>query len=221
MAKGLASSLPCLIVGLTGGIATGKSTVCGMFRELGAVTLDADSVAHDLLLPEGTGVEAVRKAFGDQLLDASGGIDRAQLGAIVFRQARRRAELESILHPLIAEESERRLARWIAESGARIAIYDAALLVETGRYRDFDRLIVVTAPVSVQIGRLTSGRGLSREEATARLSAQWPLEKKAAVADYVIDTGGEMAVTRRQVSDVFLRLEADADAKARRLERRH
>ena len=220
MVPGLASSLPGLIVGLSGGIATGKSTVCGMFRELGAVTLDADEVAHDLLQPGGAGVGAVKAAFGDQLVDASGGIDRSRLGELVFRQAERRAVLESILHPLIAVESERRLVRSIAESGARIAIYDAALLVETGRYRDFDKLIVVTAPAGVQISRLMKEWGLSREEASTRLGAQWPLERKTAVADYVIDAGGKMEGTRRRVSEVFRRLEADADAKERGFESR-
>ena len=180
-----------LRVGLTGGLASGKSTVAGMFRDLGAVPIDADAIAHRLLAPGGRGVAPVTARFGT--------VDRKALGALVFADAAARADLNAILHPLIRDE----IAKTVAELPiASIALIDAALLVETGMYRGYDALIVVACEPETQLTRAIA-RGMPEADARARIAAQAPLAAKTAVADYVIDTEGAMEVTARQVREVW------------------
>jgi dephospho-CoA kinase len=201
-----------LLVGLTGGIATGKSTVTGMLRELGAAVLDADAVVYDLLEPGGDAVEAIVETFGPRFRGQGGGIDRAALAELVFDDEGQRERLERIVHPLVQEESGRRLEA-MAASGAKILLYDAALLVETGRHREFDRLVVVVTRPEIQLARLMERDRLDPDAAAARVRSQLPLEQKVAVADYVIDNSGPWHATRRRVAEVHRRLEQDLRAK--------
>lgn len=199
-----------LMVGLTGGIATGKSTVCGMFRELGLPIVDADALVHALLEPGGRAVAAVETAFGSAVLNDEGGVDRARLAQIVFADETARKQLEQIVHPLVVDESQRRLRELAASSAHEIVLYDAALLIETNRHPQFHRLIVVTTTPEVQLERLMERNRLSADEAGARVRAQLPLARKVALADYVIDNSGHWQETRRQVSEIHARLLEDA-----------
>jgi dephospho-CoA kinase len=191
--------------GLTGGIACGKSTVARMLRDRGAIVVDADRVARDVVEPDSEGLAAVVEAFGSGVLGPDGRLDRAALGARVFADADARRRLESILHPRIAAESMRQLQAALA-AAPPLVVYDAALLVEAGRADLFRPLIVVTAPRQVQIERLVTRDGLSRADAERRVAAQMPVEQKAALADHVIDNGGALADTERQVAALWSRL---------------
>ncbi len=201
-----------LAVGLTGGIATGKSSVAGMLREARVPVVDADQIVHDLLAPGGAAVEPVAERFGQAVLADDGSIDRAALGERVFGDPRERRDLERIVHPLVHDASRAALARLAARPGARIVVYDAALLVETGRHEEFDRLVVVAAGPDVQLARLIKRDGLTADAAGARIRSQHPLAAKVAHADYVIDNSGRWDETRRQVSRLVASLEEDADA---------
>ncbi len=200
-----------LSVGLTGGIACGRSMVGGIFSRLGACVIDMDHVAHALLAPSGAAVADVIEAFGEPHRDALGGIDRKRLGALVFHDAAARARLEAILHPRILAESERRIAAFAREKGRGVAISDAALLVETGGWRRYDRLVVVACHPELQLQRLMARDGLAEAEARARIAAQAPLREKTRLADYVIDTSGTLADTERKAHDVYGQLLEDLE----------
>ncbi|MFN7965804.1 MAG: dephospho-CoA kinase [Acidobacteriota bacterium] len=196
-------------MGLTGGIATGKSTVSGMLREAGLPIVDADTLVHALLEPGGLAVEPILGEFGREVQRPDGGIDRQALGTRVFADDAQRKNLEAIVHPLVVSESQRRLHE-LAESGAHdVVVYDAALLIETGRHRDFDRLVVVACSPELQLERLIKRDGLSVDQAGARVRAQMPLSRKLALADYVIDNSGHWQETRRLVSDLIESLQDD------------
>jgi dephospho-CoA kinase len=199
---------PLLLVGLTGGIATGKSTVSGMFRELDAAIVDADAIVHELLGAGGLAVGPVLALFGDGVRDAAGGVDRARLAEFVFRDEESRKKLESVVHPLVVATSEVRMTE--AGGRAELVVYDAALLVETGRFAEFDRLVVVVTSTDVQLRRLMDRDGLTAQEAGARVRSQAPLSRKAELADYVIDNSGHWGETRRQVAEVWRQLQDDA-----------
>ena len=200
---------PVLTVGLTGGIACGKSTVDAMFGELGAHVIDADAIVHGLLAPGGAAVAPVTAAFGPAVAAADGGIDRAALGAIVFTDAAARARLERLVHPLVGEEIAARIGALRRAPGGPIAIVDAALLVETGIDRRFDRLIVVVCREETQVRRLVKERGMSWDEALRRIRAQAPAEEKAAHGHYRIDNDGGFEETRAQVERVYRSLLED------------
>jgi dephospho-CoA kinase len=204
---------PVLSVGLTGGIASGKSTVAGFLAELGAYLVDADRIAHELLAPGGHAVDAVVDRFGTDVLADDGGIDREALGRLVFADPDARHALEAIVHPAGREEMTRLVEAYRqTEEGPPVAVIDAALLVETGRHRTLDRLIVLRCGRAVQLDRLEK-RGLTREEAEARLDAQAPLAEKLAVADYVIDTETDLDETRAQTGRVWERILADFETR--------
>ena len=193
-----------LRVGLTGGLAAGKSTVAAYFRELGALHIDADHIARELIAPGGDAVSEVVARFGAGILGADGAIDRQALAAIVFSDPRALADLNAIVHPRVREEIARVLAA--AEAGmsaAPVALVDAALLVESGIHRDLDALIVVACREETQIARAVARGGLTEAEARRRVAAQAPLEKKLAATDYVIDNGGSLEDTVRQVRAVW------------------
>ncbi len=195
---------PVLRVGLTGGIASGKSTVAGMLSGLGAFVVDADRIAHELLAPRGGAVDEVAHRFGRDLLDARGGIDRGALGALVFADSKAREALNAIVHPGVRRELDLRIESFrLDDHGGPIAVVDAALLVETGRHRAFDRLVVVSCARETQIRRLRERDGATRDEAEARIGAQAPLGDKLAVADYVIDTETSLDETRRRTAGVY------------------
>ncbi|HKQ62257.1 MAG TPA: dephospho-CoA kinase [Candidatus Polarisedimenticolaceae bacterium] len=202
---------PVLRVGLTGGIASGKTTVGAMLAELGAFVVDADDLARVVSAPGGSAYADIVTAFGREILDDAGRIDRAKLATRIFSDVPARTRLEALMHPRIREEAERLFAAAVAERRARIVVFDATLLVETGQHRAFDRLLVVRCSRENQLRRLQGRAGMTPEQAQARLNAQAPVEAKVAVADHVIDTDGTLAATRRQVGDVYAALLADSE----------
>lgn len=191
-----------LRVGITGGIAAGKSTVASMLRQEGAAVVDADQIAYELVTPGSEVLRRVEEAFGADVVDGHGRLLREKLGRIVFADVASRQQLESIMHPAIIEEANRRIDE-MGQQGHAVVFYEAALLVETGRYREMDRLVVVIADDEVRIERLISRSLLSRQEAQRRLSAQLPQENKERLADYVIDNSGTFEETRSQVERIW------------------
>jgi dephospho-CoA kinase len=193
-------------VGLTGSIAVGKSFVLDVFRELGCSVLDADQVARDVVAPGTGGLERVVAAFGESILMADGTLDRARLASIVFSDERKRAELNSIIHPLLFEKQDRWLKERVALDPDGIAIVDAALMIESGGYRRFDELIVVWCEPDLQLTRLMSRDGLSEADAAKRIASQMSQEEKKKHADYLIDTSKGFEDARRQIAEVLRRL---------------
>jgi dephospho-CoA kinase len=199
-----------LKLGLTGGIASGKSVVGEMFVKLGAHLIQSDAVAHALREPGQPVYDKIVSAFGPSILNADKTINRARLGEAAFGAVPRVKELNAILHPaVIAHEN-----KWMEEVGARdpkgIAIVEAALILEAGAAARFDYLIVVTCREDQRVERLAHRLGISEEAARAevarRMAAQWPDSEKIKAADFVIDNSGPLAATERQVHDVFARL---------------
>lgn len=191
-----------IVVGVTGGICSGKSTVAALFKNLGAIVIDADQVAHELVEPDQPLFEAVASAFGREVVDANGRIDRRRLGGIVFADPEARKRLEAILHPAIIEECERRI-RQAGASGAAVCFVDAALLIESGWYTRCDAVILVEASEAVQLDRSVGTRALSRNEAIQRIRAQMPQDEKRRHAHYVIENDGPLEETERQVRAVW------------------
>lgn len=195
-----------LRVGLTGSIAVGKSHVCEAFRELGCHVLDADQTAREVVKPGTKGLSRIVEAFGSGVLQASGELDRKKLGAIVFADKDKRERLNAIVHPLVIEAQD----EWIRGVEARdpkgIAIIDAALMIESGGYKRFDKLIVVWCEPDTQLQRLMKRDGLSKEDAEARIRAQMPQEEKKRFADHLIDTSAGFDETREQVKKVYAEL---------------
>ncbi|HYK88221.1 MAG TPA: dephospho-CoA kinase [Acidobacteriota bacterium] len=192
-----------LRVGLTGNIASGKSQAAHVFAELGARIIDADVIAREALESGTDTYEKVIDAFGKDILDANGSIDRRKLGGIVFGDAGRRANLNSIVHPHVREEIFRRIHEYEKNSPCGIVVVDAALLVESGSYLLYDRLIVVTCDPGLQLSRLIHRDGLTEQQAKARIAAQLPVEEKLKLADYTIDTSGTLKETRDQIEAVY------------------
>ena len=178
------------LVGLTGGIATGKSTFAAALRGLGVPVIDADALARAAVAPGAPALEAVVREFGPGVRGPDGGLDRKALGALVFADPDARRRLEAITHPAIREAMERELAR-LAAAGHELAFYDVPLLYEVGLDRAMALVVVVTAPPEVQLRRLAARDGLSRAEAEARLAAQLPVAEKAARADVVVENADE------------------------------
>lgn len=192
-------------IGLTGGIATGKSHVRAVFEALGVPTIDADVLARDAVAPGSAAFEAVKARFGPAVLDARGGLDRRKLGDVVFADAEARKELEKIIHPGVVEAIE----RWFSSLDAQnhpFAIADVPLLYEAGRDKDYDAVIVTACEPATQIRRVVARDGISEAEARQRIAAQLPLADKVARADYVIKTDGLVANTNAQVHEVYKRL---------------
>jgi dephospho-CoA kinase len=188
----------------------GKSFVSGVLAELGCHLLDADRVARRVVEPESVGLRAVVEAFGGEVLSADGTLDRARLGAIVFADAERRALLNSILHPLIIEAQDEQLRVWEREDPQGVAVVDAALMIESGGYQRFDKLIVVHCCPEVQLARLMARDKLSSVEAQRRIDAQMPQEEKKRYADFLIDTSAGFDDTRRQVEELVKTLHASS-----------
>lgn len=189
------------VVGLTGGIGSGKSTVARLFREQGVPVVDADQIARDVVEPGTDGLEAVVEAFGDGVLDPYGRLDRKRLGERVFVDEAARKKLEGILHPRIGAASMARFAE-LAQREHPYAIYEAALLVENGIHRTMQALVVVSASEEKQIARVMARDGLDEAAARQRIAAQLPLADKVAVADYVIDNDGPLEATRARTLEV-------------------
>ena len=194
-----------LLVGLTGGIGVGKSTVAAMFAARGAAVVDADEITRRLQEPGQPRYDAIVDAFGREILDPTGRIDRKRLGSIVFADAASLRRLEVIMHPAIwaACEAEIHAA---AATGRSVCVVEMALILETGQRGRFRKLIVVTAPEKIQLQRVGRARGLTEADAQQRLAAQWSAEDKTRLADYVIDNGGDLAMTEAQVVRVYAEL---------------
>ena len=192
-----------LHVGLTGNIASGKSSAALIFAELGAHIIDADSVARDLRASGGKTYEKIVHAFGAEILDSDGEIDRKKLGQIVFSDENKRLLLNSLVHPDVSSEILRRIFEMEQSSSSGIIVVDAALMIETGGYRMYDRLIVVTCDPELQMARLINRDGLTEKEAQARMMSQLPTMEKLRLADYTIDTSGTLKQTREQVEAIY------------------
>lgn len=193
------------LVGLTGGIATGKSTVARLIAERGIPIVDADQLAREAVEPGQPALAEIARLWPQTLLAGDGRLDRKRLGAIVFADPDARRRLEAILHPRISELCAARAAA-LAAAGHKLGFYEASLLVETGRHRDFDGLVVVTASPETQIARAMARDHLTREQARARIDAQLPMANKVAVATHVIDNSGDPAATAAQVEQLLAEL---------------
>jgi len=187
-------------VGLTGGVASGKSTVSAMLAERGAVVIDADLLAREVVAPGSDGLREVVAAFGEQVLGPDGALDRPALGAVVFADEAKRRTLEAIIHPRVrARAAEIEAA---APAGA-VVVHDIPLLTETGQADSFDAVVVVDVPVETQVGRMVSLRGLDEDDARARIAAQASRDDRLAVATYVVDNTGSLEALRAQVDEVY------------------
>ena len=197
-----------LKVGLTGSIAVGKTFVCDVLRELGCHVLDADVTAREVVAAGTPGLDRIAKEFGSEVLTSTGDLDRAKLASIVFADREKRELLNSIVHPLVIEQQDMWLSRTAAAHPHGIAVIDAALMIESGGYKRFDKLIVVWCEPDIQLSRLMKRDGISEDEALRRIAAQMPQDEKKRHADHLIDTSKGYDETRRQTESVFAELEA-------------
>ena len=195
-----------LRVGLTGSIGVGKSFVASVFVELGCHVLDADQTAREVVMPGTPGLKALTGAFGEEILNTDGTLDRKRLGALIFADQSQREQLNYILHPFIIARQDEILNAWEAEDPQGIGIVDAALMIESGGYKRFDKLIVVHCRPEVQLERLMLRDKLSRDEALRRINSQMPQEEKQKFADYLIDTSDGFEPTRAQIVAVHNQL---------------
>jgi dephospho-CoA kinase len=204
-----------LLVGLTGGVATGKSTVSAMFLALGCVIIDADLLAREVVEPGQPAYREIVEAFGSGVLQPGGRLDRKALGALVFADSARRRRLEAITHPRIRERFAARLTELAAQGFDGIVIFDAPVMIESGSYRTMDRLVVVTSDEASQIARQQARDRLGEADARRRIESQMALAEKARLADYVVDNSGDLAATEAQVREVHRALLKDLDAHRR------
>lgn len=198
-----------LRVGLTGGIATGKSYVRAHLASMGVPTIDADLLARQVVERGTPGLALIVDRFGPDVLSAEGHLDRPALGALVFADADARRDLESIVHPRVYGE----IGAWferLEAAGAALGVADIPLLFETGRAGDFDVVVVAACPSALQIERVQARDGLSEAAARRRVAAQWPIDEKVRLADYVVRTDGSFEDTDRQVADVCAALQQRA-----------
>jgi dephospho-CoA kinase len=195
-----------LKVGLTGSIAVGKSFVLSVLRELGCATFDADKIAHSVMRPGLPAHDDVVREFGRDVLAEDGSIDRVKLGAIVFADEDRRKRLNEIVHPRVIEEQDRLLSDVEQKNPLGIAVMDAALIIESGGYKRFDKLIVAYCDREIQVERLMRRNAMTRQDAERRIAAQMSSEEKRRYADFEIDTSGTFDQTRQRVTEVFNKL---------------
>lgn len=189
-------------VGLTGGIASGKSAVAAQLLKLGAVVIDADAIARQVVEPGTPALEQIGLAFGSQVFAEDGSLDRAALAAVVFADAGEREKLNAIVHPAVRAEAERLRGAAVAD-GAEVVVEDIPLLVESDQHQRFDKVLVVQAPHDERIRRMMEDRGWGRAEAVARMAAQATDEQRAAVADVVIHNDGSIEQLNEKVTRVF------------------
>jgi dephospho-CoA kinase len=202
-----------LLVGLTGSIATGKSTVSAMFRELGCVVLDADVLAREVVAPGEPALAQIVEEFGRDVLQPDGTLDRKKLGAVVFGDAARRKRLEAITHPAIRDRFLRHLAELDARGFDGLVLWDAPVMIETGGHRAMDKLVVVATDEATQRARLQARDGIDAIEAARKIASQMPVAEKAKLADYVIDNAGDRAATEARVREVHAALLRDLAAR--------
>ena len=192
-----------VVIGVTGGLGTGKSTVAAMFRQLGAVVLDADVMARQLMEPKRIAWRRIVEAFGRKVVNEDATINRKRLAEIVFQDGQQRARLERIMHPQVLRGIRQEVRRLLRQRGVPAVVLDVPLLVEVGAQEFVDVLVVVTAPREVCETRLARRTGWSREEIARRVSAQWDLSAKVALADHVVDNGDGVDATRTQVKRIW------------------
>jgi len=204
-----------LLVGLTGGIATGKSTVSDIFRRLGCVIIDADVLAREVVEPGQPAYDELVAEFGRGILQPDGTLDRKKVGAIVFAAAAKRERLEAITHPRIRERFATKLDELVARDFAGIVVFDAPVLIESGNYKTMDRLVVVATDEATQARRLTARDALDGVETERRIASQMPVAAKAKLAHYVVDNSGDREATIAEVRRVHAALLADLKARGR------
>ena len=197
-----------LTIGLTGSIAAGKSTVSAMLRELGAVVIDADTVARQVVEPGTQGCAQVREAFGDAVFFPDGRLNRRALGEVVFADARKREVLNAIIHPLVIDECFKRANEAGRADQNCIVVIDAALLIESGMHAHVNAVVLVTADDDIRLRRIIERDGLTVGQAMARMASQMPQSEKRRFADYCIDNSGSADETRSQVKKLYKRLYA-------------
>ncbi len=190
-------------VGLTGGLASGKSHVGKIFEELGCLWIQADALGHQVLEPDGAAYDAVVSEFGSGILDAERRIDRKLLADTVFGDPERLQKLSSLVHPPVIELEERLISEFADRDPAGIAVVEAAILVEAGAHERFDKIVVTHCSEEQQIERAMRRSGETREQVRARMARQLPVEEKLKVADYTVDTSGTKEATRAQVEKIY------------------
>ncbi|GAB3617508.1 hypothetical protein GCM10027416_20650 [Okibacterium endophyticum] len=201
------------LIGLTGGIASGKSLVSSRLRDLGAVIVDADVIAREVVEPGRPALERIVREFGDEVLAADGSLDRAALGAIVFSDPSKRRVLNDITHPAVRERTNEIVSAVFADDPDAVVVNDIPLLVEAGRDKNthFDSIVVVHADTETRIRRMVEHRGMSRAEAESRIAAQASDAAREAIADVVIDNSGSVQDTMRQVDDFWAGLHGQTE----------
>ena len=204
---------PFLLVGLTGSIATGKSTVSTMFKALGCVILDADLLAREVVAPGEPALVQIVEEFGRDVLLPDGSLDRKKLGAVVFGDAARRKRLEEITHPAIRDRFLRHLADLEARGFEGLVFWDAPVMIETGGHEAMEKLVVVATDEATQVARLRARDGIDAEDAARKIGSQMPVADKAKLADYVIDNTGDRAATEARVREVHAALLRDLTAR--------
>ncbi|HAK58797.1 MAG TPA: dephospho-CoA kinase [Nitrospiraceae bacterium] len=200
-----------LIVGLTGGIASGKSLVAGVFQSLGAHIIDADQLVHELLEPDQQAWHEVVEHFGKEILHPDKSIDRRKLGEIVFSDSEKRKWLNSCLHPKVFESYCAQVKRINTHEPDSIVVFDAALLIESGFHRNMDRTVVVYADENQQRIRLMERNSLTGEQAVARIRSQMPLSEKRAFSDYIVNNTGQREKTELEAREVFIKLKKEGE----------
>jgi dephospho-CoA kinase len=192
-----------MLLGLTGSIATGKSTVANMLRRRGAVLIDADQVARKVVEPGSLGLNKIIENFGSEMVTAEGRLDRAKLGELVFNDEEARERLNALLHPLIIEEMKQLTGQSLKKEPHSIVIWDVPLLIEENLTQFVEQVIVVYVPESIQLKRLMERNQLTETEAIKRMKSQLSIEDKKKVADYIIDNSGSLEDTERQVDQLW------------------
>lgn len=200
------------LIALTGGIASGKSTIAARLAEHGAVVIDADRIVRDVQAPGSPVLARLATEFGAEMIQPDGALDRARLGARVFGDAEALGRLNAIVHPAVKQESQRRFAAALAVDPAAVVVYDVPLLVEARVDDPWDLIVVADAPAAVREERLVHGRGLDRAEAQKRIASQVPDDRRREIADVLIDTDGSLEDTLRQTDALWARLRTGASA---------
>jgi dephospho-CoA kinase len=194
------------LIGLTGGIASGKSTIARRLAEHGAIIIDADIVSREVVAPGSPALASIALEFGEDMINSEGTLNRAKLGALVFSDTEKLEKLNAIMHPAVKTRSAEVLAKARADNPDSVIVYDVPLLVEADIARNYDEIIVASAPEETRIKRMIQLRGLTDEEAKARIGAQASEAKRLAIADVVIDTGGNLQHTLEQVDALWDRI---------------
>ena len=191
-----------IVVGLTGGISSGKSTVLNYFKKLGAKTLDSDKIARDVVQKGNPALKEIVKKFGKEFLKKDGTLDRRKFGKLIFENKAKRKELEKIVHPRIIEVYKKN----IKSLKSRVLVIDIPLLFEVRLQNLVDQIITVWVPRNVQIRRMIKKWGLKKEEAICRIQSQWPLEQKKKLSDFIIDNSNSLQETKKQVDALFKKI---------------